>query len=845
MFATKARTDVSAHPDQAAITATSSLAAVQTLIKIGFGCITFIRGILSDDNFDDQTLNGSKNEGMLSTSSSGTSGSQISSGSTKVKMVKRKFSTEADTLLDYLEIGIFDALEKQYLKSFVFAIYLDEKDPKNLIEAYTFNFSYHNLEGTDEIVPVMSIESSLSKLGLMDGADPVGKASSSGKVPTLGDVKKSARSLVKRLIGICQSMEPLPDRRFATFKIYYHENTPPEYEPPHFVAGDAEKDRFFFATHNVNEVPERCSVGGIKTGKHSVDIQIASICSLLPSPDDNLAPFHGHAHNRNTPRPDYNTRDAKRKADAGAQVADAERRQVVWDADPLEEDAEEDADPEFEGGVGEVPVGVRRDGEIVPIPIVVKDKGKGKEMDQETIVRHGGGRHHVPELNDPEALQNAELEGATQIIETQATVIIPSGGAAVSTQDHQRAIETHMDVDRGIDTLELRQMLDDEQDVTMEDSQIPGGSLANLTQATEHRSQTPRARNANVQEAAREKDEVAQLPSTPVPAAIDPAIIDSKNVDCDCNVEGVEHDTFVCQGDCGRRLHAWCMGFHTAKDAGYSPYSQCLGCELRSMDWFDLLEEKEKHKLSQNLAELALYRRTLKKVYAEGLPGNPHALQRLVGCTRQDAMHNLNRMEAEEFIQTKTTQTDELGFLTSETITKTTKAGKKKKPNKRNCVKPQPVLVQNRAALKALERYFDPRGELEKELVDSYRSKCEARKRKGKGKGKKTPAVNVLVPSSSVNLPSQQEESAPIVERISRTGAPSPSLPPQDMESQTQQETQMLLDTQLEVSNLAPPSPPATRQAPKRKSSARIANSQAKKLKISLANFGVDLENFD
>lgn len=99
----------------------------------------------------------------------------------------------------------------------------------------------------------------------------------------------------------------------------------------------------------------------------------------------------------------------------------------------------------------------------------------------------------------------------------------------------------------------------------------------------------------------------------------------------------------------------------------------------------------------------------------------------------------------------------------------------------------------------------------------------------------------------SINIPSQ-EERIPIVESISRTrtGAPSPSLPPRDMESQTQQETQMLVDTQFEVSSIPPPSSPAARNAPsKRKSSARIANSQAKKLKVSLANVGVDLENFD
>ncbi|KAG2139105.1 uncharacterized protein EDB93DRAFT_1253173 [Suillus bovinus] len=38
------------------------------------------------------------------------------------------------------ENGIFDAIDKQYLQKVIFGIYLDSKDPTNIVEAYTFNF---------------------------------------------------------------------------------------------------------------------------------------------------------------------------------------------------------------------------------------------------------------------------------------------------------------------------------------------------------------------------------------------------------------------------------------------------------------------------------------------------------------------------------------------------------------------------------------------------------------------------------------------------------------------------------------------------------------------------------
>ena len=73
-------------------------------------------------------------------SSQGTNGQSVSS--MKIKTVKRGYSTESDKLLDFLvreaplsnfepkfidlvkEKGIFEAIEKQYLASFIFAVYL-------------------------------------------------------------------------------------------------------------------------------------------------------------------------------------------------------------------------------------------------------------------------------------------------------------------------------------------------------------------------------------------------------------------------------------------------------------------------------------------------------------------------------------------------------------------------------------------------------------------------------------------------------------------------------------------------------------------------------------------------
>lgn len=68
-----------------------------------------------------------------------------------------------------------------------------------------------------------------------------------------------------------------PERRYASFKLYYTDDTPAEYEPPHFKAGDYERDKWHFMTHDFEEAPDKWSVGRLKSGYHSCVCFLSSV----------------------------------------------------------------------------------------------------------------------------------------------------------------------------------------------------------------------------------------------------------------------------------------------------------------------------------------------------------------------------------------------------------------------------------------------------------------------------------------------------------------------------------------------------------------------------------------
>ncbi|RUS17094.1 HORMA domain-containing protein [Endogone sp. FLAS-F59071] len=212
-------------------------------------------------------------------------------GYISLKTLKRGYSHEADKFLDWVETGIFDALNRQYLRAFILGIHLDPRRPSRLAECYTFRIAYPNGE------PRMCIERSGEDreevAEVWDSADVFEKRRGPGggkekeegthKTVTMGEVKKSVQQLLRRLILLTQTLKPLPDNRFITIKLYYYDDiTPPDYEPPFFRPGSsAPEDRFAFETK-----PEKIQVGEVETTYHTLTLGIQTITDVFDIPDE-------------------------------------------------------------------------------------------------------------------------------------------------------------------------------------------------------------------------------------------------------------------------------------------------------------------------------------------------------------------------------------------------------------------------------------------------------------------------------------------------------------------------------------------------------------------------------
>ncbi|KAF9971918.1 DNA binding protein [Actinomortierella ambigua] len=186
------------HPAQAmdskVISPQQSLVVAKKLLMASFGCVSYLRGLFPEENFhDDRACN------------------------VQIKTVKRGYSFEGDAFLNWLECGIFDALNKQYLRTIVLGIYLDKEKPTDLTESYTFNITYADGE------------------------------------PTIG-------------IG-----SPLPNERYLTIRLYYWDDvTPPDYEPECFVfCNDEPNMRLRFSSST-----EEVKVGEVDARYHAIDVRM-------------------------------------------------------------------------------------------------------------------------------------------------------------------------------------------------------------------------------------------------------------------------------------------------------------------------------------------------------------------------------------------------------------------------------------------------------------------------------------------------------------------------------------------------------------------------------------------
>ena len=134
-------------------------------------------------------------------------------------------------------LGVFDALEKRYLRKLKMIIYLDPDQPNVAHEIYTIKVSYH--EGLPEL-----------------------------DVDGLEQLKTSASALIRGTLQLTEGLDALPPDcpAYIGFKLDYVEDTPEDYEPPGFQQ-DSE-------TLVVPTGSRRLEMGKMTTRYHSVGLKV-------------------------------------------------------------------------------------------------------------------------------------------------------------------------------------------------------------------------------------------------------------------------------------------------------------------------------------------------------------------------------------------------------------------------------------------------------------------------------------------------------------------------------------------------------------------------------------------
>ena len=189
------------------------------------------------------------------------------------------------------------------------------------------------------------------------------------------------------------------ERRFATFKVFYMDHVPDDYEPPHFSAGNP-ISKYFFTTHSTKEIPEKMSIGSLVTPYHGyyfscrlpssserrnrLEMHIGSVSDVIPQIGDNDgARFDDLVnHEESSYLATHTMPLADRNKLIKIQQQDALVRKVVWDAEAFANpehdrlDADGEVDPEYCGDrshtpLSEQPIGIRRaDGTVVEMSAI-------------------------------------------------------------------------------------------------------------------------------------------------------------------------------------------------------------------------------------------------------------------------------------------------------------------------------------------------------------------------------------------------------------------------------------------------------------------------------------------
>ncbi|EGW34711.1 uncharacterized protein SPAPADRAFT_145081 [Spathaspora passalidarum NRRL Y-27907] len=211
-----------------------SRALIQELISVSLYCITFLRDIFDEDNYVDTKYYSGEQ--------------QYSSSETnyiRTKKLVKGVSSEADSLISCIEIGIKSALTMEYLKAIQFSIHLADQDHSQAAESYVFGIDYEN--------------SSVS----------VQLNNQERYCTNTSEVMQQIQTLIKRLLILTQSLDPLPEDKYISIRLLYNDSCPMSYQPPYFEDGTTQP-----LSVQVGEKNGIVEIGTLQTGKNNVKVNV-------------------------------------------------------------------------------------------------------------------------------------------------------------------------------------------------------------------------------------------------------------------------------------------------------------------------------------------------------------------------------------------------------------------------------------------------------------------------------------------------------------------------------------------------------------------------------------------
>lgn len=224
-----------------AVTQVQSLALMKNLVRTAISSIAYLRNLFPESSFKNQRITGMH-----------------------VKMLKAS-TDESRLLIKWMELGVFDALEKRFLDCLIFEILTfpepNNKEKARLLESYTFKMNYElGAEGL--------------AITRTDADQQIGPTQ---QVSSRSDIRNATVRMIRTLVCLAQTLKGLPTERQLNVKLLYRDEVcPAEYEPKFFREADPEHDVFAFPSAKETF---KVRVGRVKTPWHEMSLKVKTEAS--------------------------------------------------------------------------------------------------------------------------------------------------------------------------------------------------------------------------------------------------------------------------------------------------------------------------------------------------------------------------------------------------------------------------------------------------------------------------------------------------------------------------------------------------------------------------------------